>query len=70
MFNPNVDTNEYFDELIEKQKKFSFKKLDKLLSQEHNIDWITDNPGTQLTSSFNPIIKDEIDWYGKRYYES
>ncbi|AVL94774.1 hypothetical protein ma388 [Moumouvirus australiensis] len=70
MFNPDVDTNEYFDELIEKQKKFTFKKLNKLLNQDHNINWITDNPGTQLTSSFNPIIKDEIDWYGKRYYKS
>ncbi|AGC01925.1 ankyrin repeat protein [Acanthamoeba polyphaga moumouvirus] len=70
MFDPDVNTSEYFDELIEKQKKSAFKKLNKLLNQEHNIDWITDNPGTQLTSSFNPIIEDEVNWYGKRYYKS
>nr|WBF70804.1 ankyrin repeat protein [Megavirus caiporensis] len=70
MFDTNTNTQEYFDEIIEKQKKLAFKKLAKLEKQEHNIDWITDNPGTQLTSSFNPIIENEVDWYGKRYYKT
>ncbi|AGD92378.1 hypothetical protein LBA_00460 [Megavirus lba] len=70
MFDTNINTQEYFDEIVEKQKKLAFKKLDKLENQEHDIDWITDNPGTQLTSSFNPIIENEVDWYGKRYYKT
>jgi len=69
MFDKNIDTKEYFDELIEKQKKFAIGKLKKLLEKDHSkIPWLTKNPGTQLTSSFNPIIEDEIKWYGKRYY--
>lgn len=31
------------------------------------VDWIKDNPGTQLTSSINPIVEDPRDWYGKSY---
>lgn len=27
--------------------------------------WRTDNPGSQLTGSFNPIIRNSADWYGK-----
>ncbi len=30
-------------------------------------NWITQNPGTQLTSSINPIIEDEREWYGSNY---
>lgn len=29
--------------------------------------WIIDNPGTQLTSSINPIITEPIEWYGPYY---
>ncbi len=31
------------------------------------INWITENPGRQWTSSINPIFKDPRDWYGKHY---
>lgn len=31
------------------------------------IKWITENPGTQLTSSFNPIIENPKKWYGKYF---
>jgi hypothetical protein len=34
-----------------------------------DIPWISDNPGTQLTSSFNPIIENPEKWYGE-YYKS
>lgn len=33
------------------------------------IRWILRNPGTQWTSSINPIVKDPRDWYGE-YYRS
>jgi hypothetical protein len=32
-----------------------------------SIKWKTETPGTQLTSSFNPIFDEEYMWYG-RYY--
>ncbi|XWV26369.1 hypothetical protein QJ857_gp0704 [Tupanvirus soda lake] len=71
MFDKNIDTKKYFDELIEKQKSWALSKLDKLLARDHNqIDWIVDNPGKQLTSSFNPIIEDESKWYSEKYYRS
>jgi len=70
MFDKDIETSTYFDELIAKQILSAQKKLEKLLAKDHNkIDWITKNPGTQLTSSFNPIIEDESKWYGKRYYK-
>jgi hypothetical protein len=30
-----------------------------------SIKWITENPGRQWTASFNPIIEDPSEWYGK-----
>ncbi len=71
MFNKKTNKKEYLDELIERQKNLAIKKLNKLLTRDHTIiDWITDNPGTQLTSSFNPIIESESKWYSKSYYKS
>jgi hypothetical protein len=29
------------------------------------VGWITENPGRQWTASFNPIIEDPSEWYGK-----
>jgi len=31
------------------------------------ITWVTKNPGRQWTSSFNPVLSDPKDWYGKMY---
>ena len=33
------------------------------------IEWIKDNPGTQLTSSINPIFESPVDWYTDKYYD-
>lgn len=54
--------------IIELQKL----KLKKSLNQAINIkiNWITENPTTQLTSSINPIIDDTKQWYGNQYYIS
>lgn len=43
------------------------KEKIKLLSCPYTINWIIENPGTQLTSSFNPIIEREELWYGIYY---
>jgi len=32
------------------------------------IDWKTQDPGTQLTSSFNPVIADSREWYGMLHW--
>ena len=37
-------------------------------SMKSGITWIVDNPGTQLTSSINPIFDDEWKWYGTNFY--
>lgn len=37
-------------------------------SMKSGITWIVDNPGTQLTSSVNPIFDDEWKWYGTNFY--
>lgn len=66
--NSEIDSKEYLDDLVDRQKKFAIKKLSKILNGNHQIVWLTENPGTQLTSSFNPIFEDEKKWYGKKYY--
>ncbi|AAV51140.1 hypothetical protein [Acanthamoeba castellanii mimivirus] len=69
MFHKDTNVKEYFDSIIEKQKELALNKLDILLQKNHNIVWITENPGKQLTSSFNPIIEVESKWYGEFYKE-
>lgn len=68
MFKEGVNTKEYMNKLIDRQVEEAFVKLDQLLAKDHSkIEWITKNPGTQLTGSFNPIIEDEHEWYGEYY---
>jgi hypothetical protein len=52
---------------IEDEKRRVLGLVDQLLTQSYPIDWITSNPGTQITSSFNPIIEDVTKWYGPYY---
>jgi len=60
--------NSYLDELIQQQKLEILDRYDGLIKIDHSkLSWITKNPGTQLTSSFNPIISNEVDWYGYYY---
>lgn len=55
----------YLNSLIDNQIKIVLEKLEKLHSKDHTrVRWITENPGSQLCGSFNPIFKDEKDWYG------
>ena len=34
------------------------------INDHFSINWITDNPGSQLTSSFKPVVTSAMDWYG------
>ena len=53
-------------DIIQKQKEWIKGQLDKI-NKEMKINWMTENPTTQLTSSFNPIIEDPKLWYGELY---
>ena len=58
----------YLDNLIAAQTQLVLDKLAVLQSRDHTkINWIVKNPGTQLCGSFNPIFRDEKDWYGLYY---
>lgn len=58
----------YLKEIIEKQKNIILQRFNQIKnSTNRQINWITKNPGTQLTSSFNPIIANPQDWYGSYY---
>lgn len=47
----------------QKQKSIElFKTID---DSHKKIKWLTENPGQQLTSSFNPIIEEPEKWYGE-----
>ncbi len=43
------------------------KKLVTVKKNMSNVAWIKNSPGTQLTSSINPIIEDPSKWYGESY---
>ena len=63
----NLDSH-YLDNLIERQTKLVLDKLQVLQNRDHTkIHWIIKDPGTQLCGSFNPIFKEEKDWYGTYY---
>lgn len=54
--------------IINKQIKYVLSLMSN--STIHPVQWMTKNPGTQLTSSYNPIIEDPELWYGKYYLKS
>lgn len=64
-----IDTSDYLNKLIEKQKTLVIERFEKMLCMDHSkINWIVDNPTTQISGSFNPIIEAEWKWYGTEYY--
>jgi hypothetical protein len=58
------------EELIQKQKIRTNILMGHLSVHDISPHWITDNPGTQLTSSYNPIMKDPEEWYGEYFIKS
>lgn len=36
--------------------------------KDHGVVFMTTDPGTQLTSSYNPVVTDPAEWYGEKYY--
>ena len=52
-------------QLIEVQKNVVVNRLRSLKSEDYQIRFLTRNPGTQLSGSFNPIVSDYRDWYGE-----
>lgn len=60
----------YLDSIFKQQAEAVIQSLNKVIEQDHTkIPWITENPGTQLTSSFNPIIENASHFYG-RYFKT
>jgi hypothetical protein len=71
MFLKDMNLREKAFERIEKEIWNKYHELyDEIKRMESlpSIFWITDNPGRQLTSSINPIIEDEQEWYGSNFY--
>lgn len=61
----------YLDGLIEDQKVLVLSRLDEVRKKKHyELPWIITDPGSQLTGSFNPLLSDPKDWYGKYYINS
>ena len=68
LFSDDKDINEFVDALIKRNTKRALKLFSDLENKDHSkINWITQNPGTQLSGSFNPIMEDESKWYGNYY---
>ena len=61
-----TDKESKIGDLINKQKNKVKHDLSNL-ENKFVLNWITENPTTQLTSSINPIIEDKSLWYGIYY---
>jgi len=58
----------YLEELIDDQKQKVISRLDAVNMMKHyELPWKVSNPGSQITGSFNPVLSDPNDWYGKYY---
>lgn len=69
-----LDSNKSLDEFyavikkcIEKERKQALADFESMAKRDYPLKWVTKNPGSQLTSSVNPIIEDPEAWYGKYY---
>ena len=58
--------------LIRVQRNKILEKYQQLACENFELKWLITNPDTQkqLTSSFNPIISDPVDWYGQYFTET
>lgn len=60
--------SEVISSLIEQQKEIILSRFDTMQNSNHaSVQWMTQNPGTQISGSFNPILSDPADWYGMYY---
>jgi hypothetical protein len=78
-----VDVKEFVNEiyLSDLSKDIRASKISDVINRQKNkvkqdfasletkfaLNWITETPSTQLTSSINPIIEDNSQWYGEYY---
>jgi hypothetical protein len=63
------DINAVLDDVFVRQRAHVLALLQQHASQPRVFPWITTDPGTQLTSSINPIIAEPQDWYGTYYLQ-
>jgi hypothetical protein len=52
---------------IQDEKARILALVDAILVRDFPLEWMIDNPGSQITASFNPIIEDPKLWYGAYY---
>ena len=57
----------YLVKLIDEQKISVLQKLSQVCLNTSELRWVTKNPGSQITGSFNPIVSNPKDWYGEYY---
>ncbi|KAL0238590.1 hypothetical protein GEMRC1_013063 [Eukaryota sp. GEM-RC1] len=57
----------FLEKLKERQIQEVSKFVNHNIVESKTLTFITENPGTQLTSSVNPIIEDPIAYYGDYY---
>lgn len=65
VYNNNILDEQNLKDIIEEQKISVKNKL--YNDDNYKINWITENPMAQLTSSINPIIETNEKWYGVYY---
>ncbi len=59
------DDLDWLIKVVEKERECALIAV--ASSEIRPMKFMTKNPGTQVTSSFNPVLEDERTWYGKYY---
>jgi hypothetical protein len=63
----NIKFKNILDANIQLEKNRIIDMINKMESIDFTTFWKISDPGSQLTSSFNPIIADPNEWYGDYY---
>lgn len=64
LFVEKRDAKTVLDDVVARQQERVLQLLQTHAGTRRPLQWITENPGTQLTSSFSPIVERAEQWYG------
>jgi len=60
-----AEKRQFIQRLVEQQKERMLQACDAIAQKDYSqINWRVDDPGGQVTASFNPVLSHPADWYG------
>lgn len=67
---PSISTQDKIEDILHELEIDMQSRADQAKRKLVGIQWITNNPGRQWTSSINPEVGDPRDYYGREHYTS